>query len=83
MKIRWSVSSAGFFLFVNLLEIKDKKNMHQVKVFDDSGNLKKIISVKSLQKRSDRIIETPSLIRKSGRNIKNTENKTSNNTNEN
>ena len=49
--------------------------MHQVKVFDDSGNLKKIISVKSLQKRSDRIIETPSLIRKSGRNIKNTENK--------
>ena len=57
--------------------------MHPVKVFDDSGNLKKIISVKSLQKRSDRIIETPSLIRKSGRNIKNTENKISNNTNEN
>jgi len=35
--------------------------MHQVKVFDVSGNLKKIISVKSLQKRSDLIIETPSL----------------------
>jgi hypothetical protein len=51
--------------------------MHQVKVFDDSGNLKKIISVKSLQKRSDRIIETPSLIRKSGRNIKNPDNQIS------
>ena len=55
--------------------------MHQVKVFDDSGNLKKIISVKSLQKRSDRIIETPSLIRKSGRNIKNPENQINNNSN--
>tara|TARA_B110001454_G_C12405199_1_gene302700 strand:+ start:231 stop:413 length:183 start_codon:yes stop_codon:yes gene_type:complete len=57
--------------------------MHQVKVFDDSGNLKKIISVKSLQKRSDRIIETPSLIRKSGRNIKNPENQINNNSNRN
>ena len=57
--------------------------MHPVKVFDDSGNLKKIISVKSLQKRSDRIIETPSLIRKSGRNIKNPVNQINNNTIEN
>ena len=57
--------------------------MHQVKVFDDSGNLKKIISVKSLQKRSDRIIETPSLIRKSGRNVKNPENQINNNSNRN
>ena len=55
--------------------------MHPVKVFDDSGNLKKIISVKSLQKRSDLIIETPSLIRKSGRNINNPENKINNNAN--
>ena len=55
--------------------------MHQVKIFDDSGNLKKIISVKSLQKRSDRIIETPSLIRKSGRNIKNPVNQINNNIN--
>ena len=55
--------------------------MHQVKIFDDSGNLKKIISVKSLQKRSDRIIETPALIRKSGRHIKNPENQINNNTN--
>ena len=57
--------------------------MHQVKVFDDSGNLKKIISVKSLQKRSDRIIEAPALIRKSGRHIKIPENQINNNTNEN
>ena len=56
--------------------------MHPVKVFDDSGNLKKIISVKALQKRSDLIIETPSLIRKSGGNIKTPENQI-NNTNEN
>jgi hypothetical protein len=56
--------------------------MHPVKVFDDSGNLKKIISVRSLQKRSDLIIETPSLIRKSVRNIKNLENQI-NNTNRN
>ena len=55
--------------------------MHQVKIFDDSGNLKKVISVKSLQKRSDRIIETPSLIRKSGRNIKNLVNQINNNIN--
>jgi hypothetical protein len=55
--------------------------MHQVKVFDDSGNLKKIISVKSLQKRSDLIIETPSLVKKSVRNIKNTENPIINNGN--
>ena len=53
--------------------------MHPVKVFDNSGNLKKIITVKSLQKRSDRIIETPSIIRKAGRNIKIPDNKISTN----
>jgi hypothetical protein len=52
--------------------------MHQVKVFDDSGNLKKIISVKALQKRSDLIIETPSLIRKSLPSIKKPENQINN-----
>ena len=51
--------------------------MHPVKVFDNSGNLKKIITVKSLQKRSDQIIETPSIIRKAGRNIKIPDNKIS------
>ena len=49
--------------------------MHKVKVYDDSGNLKKVISVKALQKRSDRLIETPSLVRKSGRNINSQEKK--------
>ena len=49
--------------------------MHPVKVFDNSGNLKKIITVRSLQKRSDQIIETPSIIRKAGHNIKNPDNK--------
>ena len=53
--------------------------MHPVKVFDNSGNLKKIITVKSLQKRSDQIIETPSIIRKAGPNIKNLDNKISTN----
>ena len=38
--------------------------MHQVKIYDDSGNLKKVISVKALQERSDLLIESPSLIRK-------------------
>ena len=51
--------------------------MHPVKVFDNSGNLKKIITVKSLQKRSDQIIETPSIIRKAGRDIKISDNKIS------
>ena len=40
--------------------------MHEVKVFDSSGKLKKVISVKSLQKRSLEIIEKPSLFRKKG-----------------
>ncbi|CAI2719491.1 hypothetical protein [Nitrospina watsonii] len=38
--------------------------MHEVKVFDSSGNLKKVISVKSLQKRSAQLIEKPSMFRK-------------------
>lgn len=40
--------------------------MHEVKVFDSSGKLKKVISVKSLQKRSLEIIEKPSMFRKKG-----------------
>ncbi|QPJ65396.1 MAG: hypothetical protein G3M78_08325 [Candidatus Nitrohelix vancouverensis] len=38
--------------------------MYQVKVFDRSGNLKKVISVKALNKRSDKLIESPSLFKK-------------------
>ena len=39
--------------------------MHEVKVYDHTGNLKKVISVKALKKRSDLIIESPTLYRKS------------------
>ncbi len=38
--------------------------MHQVKVYDGSGNLKKVISVKALNKRSDNMIESPSQYKK-------------------
>lgn len=44
--------------------------MHQVKVYDSSGNLKKVISVKALNKRSDKLIESPSLFKKNPRNAK-------------
>ena len=38
--------------------------MHEVKVFDSSGKLKKVISVKALDRRSQKQIDTPSLFRK-------------------
>ena len=41
--------------------------MHEVKVYDSSGNLKKVISVKTLTKRSDQQINSPSLYIKKGR----------------
>ena len=44
--------------------------MHQVKIYDNSGNLKKVVSVKTLQKRSDKLIECPSLFRKTNPNSK-------------
>ncbi len=44
--------------------------MHEVKVYDSSGNLKKIISVKTLTKRSDQQIQSPSLYNKKGRKAK-------------
>lgn len=44
--------------------------MHEVKVYDSSGNLKKIISVKTLTKRSDQQIKSPSLYNKKGRKAK-------------
>ena len=42
----------------------------KVKVFDDSGNLKKVISVKSLNKRTDKQINSPSFYNKKGRKVK-------------
>ena len=38
--------------------------MHEVKVYDAAGNLKKVISVKKLTERSDRLFNTPSLYQK-------------------
>jgi hypothetical protein len=38
--------------------------MHEVKVFDSTGRLKKVISVKALDRRSQKQIDTPSLFRK-------------------
>jgi hypothetical protein len=44
--------------------------MHEVKVYDSTGNLKKVISVKALTKRSDQQIQSPSLYNKKGRKAK-------------
>ena len=41
--------------------------MHEVKVFDSSGNLKKVISINALNKRSKKQIENPSLFKKNKR----------------
>jgi hypothetical protein len=41
--------------------------MHEVKVFDASGNLKKVISVQKLNIRSKMQMEVPSLFRKNKR----------------
>jgi hypothetical protein len=39
--------------------------MHEVKVYDSSGKLKKVISSKALDTRSNQQIETPSMFRRS------------------
>ncbi len=44
--------------------------MFEVKVFDSSGNLKKVISEKALNKRSDKQINSPSLYRKGRKKLK-------------
>lgn len=41
--------------------------MHEVKVYDSSGKLKKVISIKSLNTRSIKQLETPSLFQKNKR----------------
>ena len=45
--------------------------MHEVKVFDATGNLKKVISVKALNKRTDKQINSPSFYNKKGRKVRN------------
>ncbi len=44
--------------------------MHEVKVFDGAGNLKKVISVKKLTERSDQLFNTPSLYQKGPKKLK-------------
>jgi len=41
--------------------------IHEVKVYNPSGKLQKVISQKTLEKRSDRLFQDPSIIFKSKR----------------
>lgn len=43
--------------------------MHEVKVFDAEGNLKKVISAKTLSKRLEKEINFPSLTKKNQNNF--------------
>ena len=54
-----------FFLSITLVNQQVKaKFMHEVKVYDGSGNLKEVISVKKLNIRSKQQLESPSLFMK-------------------
>lgn len=44
--------------------------MNEVKVYDGAGKLKKVITVKSLNKREDEKAESPDLFRKNKRSFK-------------
>lgn len=44
--------------------------MHEVKVYDSAGELKRVISIKALNKRSEKQFENPSLFRKNKNNYK-------------
>lgn len=46
--------------------------MNEVKVYDSSGNLKKVISIKQLNLREKMQLETPSIFRKNKRTGKTT-----------
>ncbi len=53
------------FFFANIYnQVKQTNFMHEVKVYDGSGNLKEVISVKKLNLRSKQQIESPSLFLK-------------------
>ena len=57
---------------INLLKklLRKGETMHEVKVFDASGNLKKVISIKALNKRTEKQISSPSFYNKKGRKVK-------------
>jgi len=44
--------------------------MYEVRIYDDAGKLKKIISEKALSERSDKLIHFPSSYAKSGKKTK-------------
>ena len=44
--------------------------MNEVKVYDSSGNLKKVISVNQLNSREKKLMNTPSMFRRNKRTVK-------------
>jgi hypothetical protein len=44
--------------------------MNEVKVYDSSGNLKKVISINQLKTREQEILNTPSIFRRNKRTVK-------------
>lgn len=44
--------------------------MNEVKVYDSSGNLKKVISVNQLNSREKNLLNTPSMFRRNKRTVK-------------
>jgi hypothetical protein len=42
----------------------ERAKMHEVRVYDDSGKLKKVISVKELKERTDLQVESPMMFKK-------------------
>jgi len=44
--------------------------MYEVKVYDNVGNIKKVISVNTLNKREDKLMTSPSLFKRTGRRTK-------------
>jgi len=44
--------------------------MHEVRVYDSSGKLKKVISERALSLRSQKQIDNPSLFKKKGKKVK-------------
>ena len=43
----------------------ERADMHEVRVYDNSGKLKKVISVKELNKRAELQVQSPALFKKS------------------
>ena len=48
----------------------ERAGMHEVRVYDNSGKLKKVISVKELNKRAELQVQSPALFKKSRPTVK-------------